>query len=29
VMLMEKETVDAEKLQELLATGDVKMASIV
>jgi cell division protease FtsH len=27
-MLMEKETVDAEELQELLATNDVKMASI-
>lgn len=27
-MLMEKETVDAEERQELLATNDVKMASI-
>jgi cell division protease FtsH len=27
-MLMEQETVDAEELQELLATNDVKMASI-
>jgi cell division protease FtsH len=27
-MLMEKETVDAEELQELLAMNDVKMASI-
>jgi cell division protease FtsH len=26
--LMEQETVDAEELQELLATNDVKMASI-
>jgi cell division protease FtsH len=28
VMLMKKETVDAEELQELLTTDDVKMASI-
>lgn len=28
-MLIEKETVDAEELQELLATNDVKMAAIV
>jgi cell division protease FtsH len=27
-MLIEKETVDAEELQEILATNDVKMASI-
>jgi cell division protease FtsH len=27
-MLMERETVDAEELQELLATNNVKMASI-
>jgi cell division protease FtsH len=28
-MLVEKETVDAEELQELLANSDVKMAAIV
>jgi len=27
-MLIEKETVDAEELQELLANNDVKMAAI-
>ncbi|MFM7324370.1 MAG: hypothetical protein ACKO4L_05490, partial [Nodosilinea sp.] len=27
-MLVDKETVDAEELQQLLATSDVKMASI-
>jgi cell division protease FtsH len=28
VMLIEKETVDAEELQEVLANNDVKMAAI-
>jgi cell division protease FtsH len=27
-MLIERETVDSEELQELLATSDVKMASV-